>query len=140
MSGIVIVGAGPGGATLAFLLARRGIDVTLFERHTDFAREFRGEVLLPGGLEPFKQMNLWHELDAVPHVTMKAVALYVNGTRRVRASFDPATFGDLAPRWPSQPALLEMLIGECRRFPSFRFERGTAVRDLIRDGERVVGV
>jgi 2-polyprenyl-6-methoxyphenol hydroxylase-like FAD-dependent oxidoreductase len=58
----------------------------------------------------------------------------------VRASFDPTTFGDLAPRWTSQPALLEMLVRECRRSPSFRFERGTAVRDLIHDGERVVGV
>ena len=72
MSGVVILGAGPGGASLAFLLARRGIDVTLLERQTDFAREFRGEVLLPGGLDPFKQMGLWAELDTVPHVTLNA--------------------------------------------------------------------
>ena len=140
MSRVIIVGAGPGGASLAYLLARRGIDVTLFERQTDFAREFRGEVLLPGGLEPFKQMGLWQELNAVPHVTLRAVALYVNGARRARATFDPSTFGELTPRWTSQPALLEMLIAQCSRFPSFRFERGTPVRDLVRDGTRVVGV
>jgi 2-polyprenyl-6-methoxyphenol hydroxylase-like FAD-dependent oxidoreductase len=140
MSGVVIVGAGPGGASLAFLLARRGIDVTLLERQTDFAREFRGEVLLPGGLEPFKQMGLWDELDTVPHVTLNAAQLYVNGKFRVRAAFDPATFGDLTPRWTSQPALLEMLVRECGRFPNFHFERGVHVRDLMHDGDRVSGV
>jgi len=140
MSRAVIVGAGPGGATLAFLLARRGIEVVLFERQSDFAREFRGEVLLPGGLEPFKQMGLWDELNAVPHVTLDAVALYVNGQLRTRAAFDPATFGDMQPRWTSQPALLEMLVEQSRRFASFKFERGTSVRGLVEENGRVVGV
>jgi len=43
MACLAFVGAGPAGAALAYLLARRGIDVTLLERQTDFAREFRGE-------------------------------------------------------------------------------------------------
>ena len=37
----VIVGAGPAGASLAYLLARRGVEVALLERHGDFARTFR---------------------------------------------------------------------------------------------------
>src|SRR4030095_13595510 len=97
-------------------------------------------VLLPGGLEPFKQMGLWDALDAVPHVTLNAAQLYVNGKLRVRAAFDPATFGDLTPRWTSQPALLEMLVSECSRFPNFHFERGVHVRDLVHAGDRVAGV
>ncbi|TMB41576.1 MAG: FAD-dependent oxidoreductase, partial [Deltaproteobacteria bacterium] len=55
---IVVVGAGPAGAALAYLLARRGIAVTLLERHTDFAREFRGEALMPSGVDAFVQMGL----------------------------------------------------------------------------------
>ena len=51
MGHVVIVGAGPAGASLSYLLARRGVEVTLIERRRDFSREFRGEVLLPGGLE-----------------------------------------------------------------------------------------
>ena len=120
MSRVVIVGAGPGGATLAYLLARRGIDVVLFERQTDFAREFRGEVLMPSGLEPFKQMGLWDELDSLPHVTLDTVSLYVNGTRRLHESFSPDFFGDFIPRWTSQPELLEMLVGQCQQFPNFQ--------------------
>ena len=45
-SKIIISGAGPAGAVLAFLLARAGIRTTLIERHKDFSREFRGELLL----------------------------------------------------------------------------------------------
>ena len=40
---VVIVGAGPAGAALAYLLARRGVGVTLLERHPDFEHTFRGE-------------------------------------------------------------------------------------------------
>jgi 2-polyprenyl-6-methoxyphenol hydroxylase-like FAD-dependent oxidoreductase len=140
MSRVVIVGAGPGGATLAYLLARRGVEVTLLERRSDFAREFRGEVLLPGGLEPFRQMGLWDELMSVPQVKLAAVQMYVNGRRRIRADFDEATFGDLAPRWISQPDLLEMLVQQGQRHSSFHFARGASVRELLEEDGRVVGV
>jgi 2-polyprenyl-6-methoxyphenol hydroxylase-like FAD-dependent oxidoreductase len=32
--------------------------VTLLERQTDFAREFRGEALMPSGVDAFAQMGL----------------------------------------------------------------------------------
>ena len=54
----VIVGAGPAGAALAYLLARRGIEVTLLERARDFEREFRGEVLMPSAFDALGQMGL----------------------------------------------------------------------------------
>ena len=86
MGRVAIVGAGPGGAVLAFLLARRGVEVDLFERQDDFEREFRGEVVLPGGLQPFAEMGLWDELQAVPHVAPRRLRVYLNGRRRVDAS------------------------------------------------------
>jgi 2-polyprenyl-6-methoxyphenol hydroxylase-like FAD-dependent oxidoreductase len=137
---VIVVGAGPAGASLAFLLARRGVEVILLERQTDFAREFRGEVLLPGGLEALHQMGLASELDSVPHVTLERVEIYVNGRPRVRAGFDPETFGPLAPRWMSQPGLLELLVAKAGAHPSFRLERGATVRNLVHADGRCVGV
>ena len=58
MPHVIVVGAGPAGASLAFVLADRGVEVTLLERQRDFAREFRGEVLLPSGLEALEQLGL----------------------------------------------------------------------------------
>lgn len=42
-----VVGAGPAGAILALLLARRGISVVLLEAHGDFDRDFRGDTVHP---------------------------------------------------------------------------------------------
>jgi len=67
---VVIVGAGPAGAALAFLLARRGVEVVLIERHNDFAREFRGEALMPTGVDAISQMGLRSELDSLPHTEL----------------------------------------------------------------------
>ena len=137
---VIIVGAGPGGAVLAYLLARSGVRTTLLERHTDFAREFRGEVLMPGGLEPFAQMGLWEALDAVPHVVVERFGLYVNGRKAAGLELPEGIFDRYGPRWVSQPDFLEMLVGEAGRFPSFTLVRGAAVRHLVREGDRVVGV
>jgi 2-polyprenyl-6-methoxyphenol hydroxylase-like FAD-dependent oxidoreductase len=138
MAEVVIAGAGPAGAALAYLLARRGVAVTLVERHTDFAREFRGEGLMPSGVDAFVQMGLGPQLDAVPHRQMTAIEAYRGARRLFR--FTTADAGIQGPRLVSQPALLEMLVAEASRFPSFRLERGTTVRDLVLDGERVAGV
>jgi 2-polyprenyl-6-methoxyphenol hydroxylase-like FAD-dependent oxidoreductase len=52
-----------------------------------------------------------------------------------------AVAGDDAPiRMVSQPAMLEMLIAQASRYPSFRFERGVTVRGALHVGGRVAGV
>jgi 2-polyprenyl-6-methoxyphenol hydroxylase-like FAD-dependent oxidoreductase len=137
---VAIVGAGPAGAALALLLARRGVRVVLAERHTDFAREFRGEGLLPGGVDALQQMGLGAELDALPQSQIDRIQLFQE--RRLVLMLDiPATTGVAAgPRFVSQPALLEMLVAQASRHSSFRFERGFTVRDLLREGPRVAGV
>jgi 2-polyprenyl-6-methoxyphenol hydroxylase-like FAD-dependent oxidoreductase len=137
---VIVVGAGPAGALLAYLLARRGLGVTLVERARDFAREFRGEVLMPGGLEGLDQAGLWEQVEAVPHVLLRAVEVYVNGVRRVRQELRVEDFGRHHPRWMSQPGLLEVLVAQAARFPGFRLLRGATVRALLESGGRVRGV
>jgi 2-polyprenyl-6-methoxyphenol hydroxylase-like FAD-dependent oxidoreductase len=85
-------------------------------------------------------MGLWHDLDSVPHVQLEGIELYVNGLRRVRAGFDPAAFGRHAPRWMSQPGLLELLVAKAAEHPGFRLERGATVRNLVLENGRCVGV
>src|SRR5437867_9335408 len=135
---VVVVGAGPAGAALSYLLARRGIAVTLLERHTDFAREFRGAALMPSGVDAFAQMGLGAALDRLPQTRIRRLEVYRGARRLFSLSIDD--LGVEGPRMVSQPAILEMLVAEAARFPAFRLERGATVRDLVREGERVVGV
>src|SRR5271157_4140601 len=136
----LIMGAGPAGTALAYLLARRSIDVILLERQTDFAREFRGEGLMPSGLDAFAQMGLASQLAAVPQTQIAALDLYRGPKRLTRIEISADLFGTAGPRVVSQPAMLEMLVAEATRYPSFRLERGVTVRNLIIDQGRVTGV
>ena len=46
-----VVGGGPAGMMLGFLLARAGVDVVVLEKHSDFLRDFRGDTIHPSPLD-----------------------------------------------------------------------------------------
>ena len=78
MTQVVIVGAGPAGAALALLLGQRGISVKLVEAATTFRRTFRGEGLMPSGLDALDQMGLSPVLDRIPHRALDAWEFWLN--------------------------------------------------------------
>jgi 2-polyprenyl-6-methoxyphenol hydroxylase-like FAD-dependent oxidoreductase len=137
---VVIVGAGPAGASLAHLLAHRGIDVCLLERRLNFDREFRGEVLMPSGIEALEQMGLGALLAEVPTHTQQQISAYLNGRLVFRESLAPDAFGGRRPMAVSQPALLEAIVREASKSPHFTFERGVSVKTLLREGDAISGV
>src|SRR5262249_41498032 len=134
---VLIVGAGPAGATLAYLLARRGVEGTLLEKHTDFSRTFRGEGLQPSGIEAFAQMGLSQQLDRLPGVIVDALEIYRLGKLRARLTADRIGF---VGRFVSQPAMLEMLTEQGKQHPSFHLEMGVTARELLSENGRVVGL
>ena len=135
-----VVGAGPAGAATALLLARCGLEVTLFERETSFERVFRGEGLMPAGVDALFQMGLGGALMSIPSRRVESWQIWIDGREAFTIPEPIDELGDRAMRVVSQPALLDRIVEQCGRFPSFRFERGARVRDLLRDGSRVVGV
>ncbi len=137
---VIVVGAGPAGASLAHVLSSRGVPVTLLERQRDFTREFRGEVLLPTGREALEQMGLDDIFKEVPQSAPTGIELYANARPVFRLAIDPAFVGPRPPTAFSQPAFLEAVIGAAGSSPDFRVELDTSVRELLRDNGRVVGV
>ncbi|MBM5814788.1 MAG: monooxygenase [Cyanobacteria bacterium M_DeepCast_100m_m1_067] len=137
---VVVVGAGPAGASLALLLARSGVAVTLVEASSSLARQFRGEALMPSGLEALAAMGLTNLLETVPHRPLQGWRFVLNGCELFHAN-EPLG-GD--PQRPctlvNQPALLEALLLEAQGYPSFALERGEPVSDLLWDQGRVAGV
>jgi 2-polyprenyl-6-methoxyphenol hydroxylase-like FAD-dependent oxidoreductase len=133
----LIVGAGPAGAALGYLLARRGVPVTVLEKHPDFARTFRGEGMQPSGIDVIRQMGLGAQLDRLPKAFLNMVEFYVDGRLRGRVSGE--AIGGRATLIP-QPPLLEMFVNEAKRYPSFQLVMGATVRDVLYEGGRIVGV
>ena len=137
---VIVVGAGPAGATLAYVLSSRGVPVTLLERQRDFTREFRGEVLLPTGREALEQMGLDDVFKGVPQSAPSGIELYADARPVFRLDIDPDFVGPRPPTAFSQPAFLEAVIGAAGASANFRVELDTTVRELLRDNGRVVGV
>jgi len=137
---VIVVGAGPAGAVLANLLATRGVRTTLLERQSDFAREFRGEVVLPSGIEALRTLDIDPALEKVPQIQPESFELYVNGKRVLRVDTALQDFEGLRPRVYSQPALLETVVAETAARTDLVFERGASVKELLHEGSRIAGV
>jgi 2-polyprenyl-6-methoxyphenol hydroxylase-like FAD-dependent oxidoreductase len=137
MANTIVAGGGPAGALLAYLLARHGVAVTLLERQTDFAREFRGEVLMPSGIAAIREAGLQSPFDALPHLSMGSAQLFRGERLLVTLPIDALL---VIPRIVPQPGMLEMIVAEASKIPGFKFERGVTVREPIIEKDRVVGV
>jgi 2-polyprenyl-6-methoxyphenol hydroxylase-like FAD-dependent oxidoreductase len=123
---------------LAYLLARRGLEVTVLETHLDFGRVFRGEGLQRSGIDVFQQMGLGEEFDRLPHTELATIELYSEGRLLIRT--DAARFGRRQTRVVPQPAVLQLLADEAAKHSTFHLELGVSMRGFLRENGRVVGV
>src|SRR5512144_3000378 len=61
-----IVGGGPAGMVLGFVLARAGVEVAVLEKHADFLRDFRGDTVHASTLTLLDELGLGEEFAALP--------------------------------------------------------------------------
>ncbi len=135
-----VVGAGPGGAMLALLLARAGVDVTLLEEHVDFARDFRGDTVHPSTMEILAQLGLAERLLQLEHTKAPAFTLQTTQGSNVSISFQhlktPYPYITLIP----QAHFLEFITQEATRYPCFHLIMGARAEKLIEEDGYVHGV
>ena len=135
-----MVGAGPAGTAAALLLARFGVEVKLVEREASFERTFRGEGLMPLGIDALFEMGLRGVLETVPGRAVESWDIWIDGEESLVVPEPVEELGGRPMRVVSQPCLLEKMVEEASRYPTFSFERGARVHDLLRDRDgRVVG-
>ncbi len=139
MSQVVIIGAGPTGLTLAMLLAQRGIQIKLIEASSNFRRTFRGEALMPSGLDAIEQMNLTELVRQIPHRPIDAWEFIIENRSIFRVA-EPMEAGGKPCTLISQPAFLAGVLAEASKYPNFEFIAGSPVRDLQWQEDRVAGV
>ncbi len=143
-----MVGGGPGGVLLTYLLARGGVAVTLLEARHDFARRFRGDTLAPGVLEYLDDLGLAQDLLAeVPYTRSEMFRWHTP-----RKTYDLVDYRGASRRFPffaliPQARFLPWLAARAEAFGA-QVEMGARFSSLVRSGEgdddggggRVVGV
>jgi 2-polyprenyl-6-methoxyphenol hydroxylase-like FAD-dependent oxidoreductase len=135
-----VIGGGPAGMMLGFLLARAAIDTTVVEKHADFLRDFRGDTIHPSTLEVMAELGLLEKFLARPHDETREVTAHIGDASVTVGDFThlPTRCKFLAfmPQWD----FLDFLAAEAAPLKTFRLLRETEAERLLRDGERIIGV
>lgn len=135
-----IVGGGPAGMMLGYLLGRAGIDVVVLEKHADFFRDFRGDTVHPSTLQVMDELGLIEGFLKLPHQRLQKMDGMFGG-HSVRI----ADLGRLHVKYPfiafmPQWDFLNFLRESGERFASLKVMMSTEAIDLIHDGDRIAGV
>ena len=136
----MIVGGGPAGLVTGYLLARAGIDVVVLEKHADFLRDFRGNTIHPSTMDALAEIALLDAFLALPHQEVKYAEGEIGGERIRLADFSRlptrCKFIAFIPQWD----FLNFMAARAKEYRSFALAMEAEAVDLMRDGERVVGL
>jgi 2-polyprenyl-6-methoxyphenol hydroxylase-like FAD-dependent oxidoreductase len=135
-----IVGGGPAGMMLGYLLARAGVEVLVLEKHGDFLRDFRGDTIHPSTLDLLHELGLLEKFLKRPHDEVRQLTGWIGDSHLRIADFSHlpthCKFVAFMPQWD----FLNFFAEEAKRYPSFRLQMNTEATDLLVEDGLVTGV
>src|SRR5579864_6675870 len=139
-TGCCVVGGGPAGMMLGFLLERAGVKAIVLEKHADFFRDFRGDTIHPSTLELMHELGLLAEFLRLPHQELATLAAKFGSLDFSFADFTHlptrCKFVAIMPQW----VFLNFLAGHGSTYPSFQLKMRSEAADLIEEEGAIVGV
>lgn len=135
-----IVGGGPAGLMLGYLLARAGLRVVVTEKHADFLRDFRGDTIHPSTLEIMHHLGLLEALLQLPHQRAEKLQAEVAGQEVTMADFSrlpvQCRFIAFMPQWD----FLNFLADKSSQFPCLTLLKSTVFDDFICENGVIKGI
>jgi 2-polyprenyl-6-methoxyphenol hydroxylase-like FAD-dependent oxidoreductase len=125
---------------LGFLLARAGVEILVLEKHADFLRDFRGDMIHPSTLELVYELGILEEFLKHPHQEVRELAGQVGKETVTIGDFTHlpthCKFLAFMPQWD----FLDFLLEQARPYPGFKVKMQAEATDLIEENGRIRGV
>jgi flavin-dependent dehydrogenase len=137
----LIIGGGPGGSSSSAILAEHGHRVLVLEREK-FPRYHIGESLLPFTFEPLQRLGLIDRMRQSAFVKKYSVQ-FVSPSGRASQPFyffDRYDRGTVAQTWQVLRSEFDQMLLDNARAKGAEVKEETTVKELIKEGGRVVGV
>src|SRR5437899_55711 len=138
---VIVIGAGPAGSTSSALLAEKGHRVLVLEREK-FPRYHIGESLLPFTFQPLDRLGLIDKMRQSAFVKKYSVQ-FVSPSGRASQPFYFYTRYDrdtVAQTWQVLRSEFDVMLFDNAREKGASVKEETTVKELMKEGGRVVGV
>ncbi|HAO09051.1 MAG TPA: hypothetical protein DCQ50_19190 [Chryseobacterium sp.] len=135
-----IVGGGPAGMMLGYIMAKYGVEVVVLEKHEDFFRDFRGDTIHPSTMNILDELGDLDDFLKIPNDKMTAFTMTFGNKQIALADFKKlhikTPFIAFTPQWN----FLNFLAEKAKKLPNFNLLMNTEATDILQENGKVVGV